>query len=127
MPLNAAALTVVQEPAARPAPGGFLFHRRTGHNLSAAGGAFKLAVERARLYDLNFHDLRHTFATRVRLHADAFTVRDLLGHSKVDTSDVYVNAAPLDDKRAAVEALAERPRVIEAAGKFHQGFTAGER
>lgn len=44
--------------------------------------------KRAALQDLNFHDLRHTFATRVRLHADAYTVRALLGHSKVDKSKI---------------------------------------
>ncbi|MDQ1592962.1 MAG: hypothetical protein QOG71_3589 [Pyrinomonadaceae bacterium] len=127
LPLNTAALGVLQEIATSPAPGGFLFHNRTGNNLSAAGGAFKLAVERAGLQDLNFHDLRHTFATRVRLHADAYTVRDLLGHSKVDTSNIYVNTAPLEEQRGAVDALANHPRVIEAAEKFHRGFTANER
>ncbi len=127
VPLNAAALAVLQEMAKGPTPDGFLFHSRTGNNLSAAGGAFKLAVARAGLHDLNFHDLRHTFATRVRLHADAFTVRDLLGHSKVDTSNIYVNTAPLEEQRGAVDALAERPRVIEAAEKFHRSFTAHEK
>lgn len=127
MPLNAEAVAVLQEMAKSPAAGGFLFHNRTGHNLSAAGGAFKLAVKRAGLQDLNFHDLRHTFATRVRLHTDAYTLRDLLGHSKVDTSNIYVNTAPMEEQRGAVDALAKRPRVINAAEKFHRGFTANER
>ncbi|HEY0100037.1 MAG TPA: tyrosine-type recombinase/integrase [Pyrinomonadaceae bacterium] len=127
LPLNAEALAVLQEMAKSPAPGGFLFHNRTGNNLSAAGGAFKLAVERAGLQDMNFHDLRHTFATRVRLHADAYTVRDLLGHSKVDTSNIYVNTAPLEEQRGAVDALVKHPRVLEAAEKFHRAFTANDR
>ena len=124
---HAAALAVLQEMAKSHAPGGFLFHNRTGNNLSAAGGAFKLADERAGLHDLNFHDLRHTFATRVRLHADAYTLRDLLGHSRVDTSNIYVNTASLEEQRGAVDALVERPRVIEASEKFQRGFTANER
>jgi hypothetical protein len=45
----------------------------------------------------------------------------------VDTSNIYVNTAPLEEQLGAVGALVERPRVIETAEKFHRGFTANER
>jgi hypothetical protein len=54
-------------------------------------------------------------------------VRDLPGHSKVDTPSIDVNTTPLEEERGAVDALAERSRVIEYGEKFHRDFTANER
>jgi site-specific recombinase XerD len=54
---------------------------------------------------LRFHDLRHTFATRL-VHAgvDIITLKDLLGHTKITTTARYTH--PLaDDKMAAVKRL----------------------
>jgi integrase len=43
---------------------------------------FERAVEAARLSDFHFHDLRHTFATRLRAaNVHAYDIADLLGHS----------------------------------------------
>lgn len=88
-----------------------LFHRPTGHNLSAGDGALQLAVRRAKSDDLHFHDLRHTFSTRVRAFTDSFTVRDLMGHKKVDTTDIYATTPPAD-MRTAVEAMANRRKAL---------------
>ena len=42
----------------------------------------------AGIQDLTFHDLRHTFASRLReAGVDAITRRDLLGQSSVEMSD----------------------------------------
>ena len=54
---------------------------------------------------------RHTFPTRVRAYTDAFTLPDLMGHSEVKTTDIYVTT-PLEDMRVAVEALARKRRVL---------------
>ena len=91
--------------AAHPAPGGYLFRARTGHNLSQHTGAFHLSAVRAGVTDLRFHDLRHTFCTRLRAHADAFTVRDAMTHTNLKTTDIYSNL-DLASVRAAVEGLA---------------------
>jgi integrase/recombinase XerD len=40
IPLNSTALAVVLELMKDATPDGYLFHRRTGHNLSASEGAF---------------------------------------------------------------------------------------
>jgi len=47
--------------------------------------------------------------TQRRAFTDLFTVRDLMGHKKVDTADIYVTAT-LADMRTAVEAMANRGR-----------------
>jgi integrase len=43
---------------------------------------FERAVEAARLSDFHFHDLRHTFATRLRAaNVHEYDIADLPGHS----------------------------------------------
>ena len=88
IPLNPDAFACIKAMLETTDKEGFLFHQRTGHNLSASSGAFQSAVKRAEIKDLHFHDLRHTFSTRVRAYTDAFTVRDLMGHSDVKTTDI---------------------------------------
>ena len=105
-PPNAAAPAVLRSLADGATPEDFLFHNRRGHNLSATEAEFQRAVRAAGIDDFHFHDLRHTFATRLRLRADAFTVRDLLGHAKVDTSDISVTSAFEEQRRAVARCVA---------------------
>jgi integrase len=119
VPLNAAALSVLRELAGAATPEGHLFHNRRGHNLSATNAPFQRAVRAAKLGDFHFHDLRHTFATRLRSHTDAYTLRDVMGHAKADTTDIYVTTS-LEDQRRAVESMGN---VLQ----FHEGFTAGRK
>ena len=43
---------------------------------------FAAAVQRAEIEDFHFHDLRHTFATRLRaVDVHEYDIADLLGHS----------------------------------------------
>jgi integrase len=118
-PVNPAALAVLRELADAAAAGGFLFHNRRGHNLSSTAGAFQKAVRAVGIGDFHFHDLRHTFASRLRLHADAFTVRDLMGHTKVDTTDIYVTSN-FEERRRAVDSLCN-------VKEFHRGFTSRQK
>lgn len=104
VPLNETAERVIRELLQTPTSDGYLFHVRTGHNLSASRGAFQLAVSRAKIKDLHFHDLRHTFSTRVRRVTDAFTLKALVGHSELSMTDRYVTP-PLADMHAAVAQL----------------------
>src|SRR5207302_15137 len=51
------------------------------------------------------HKLRHTFASRlVAKGADIVVVRDLLGHSSIATTQIYLHCTP-DRLRAAVDSL----------------------
>ena len=65
---------------------------------------FKKLVKAAGIEDINFHALRHTFATRcVELGIDVKTLSELLGHSNVNiTLNCYVHPA-FEYQRACME------------------------
>ena len=66
----------------------------TGRPYTNVGKAFGAACREAGIQDLTFHDLRHTFASRLReAGVDAITRRDLLGHSTVEMSDDYTHSS----------------------------------
>ncbi len=66
---------------------------------------FKGALKRAGIEGLRFHDLRHTFASRlIEKGADIETVRDLLGHHSITITQRYIHSNN-DRKKAAVELL----------------------
>jgi len=77
---------------------------------------FGRAVKAAGIEDFRFHDLRHTFATRMlRQTQNLKMVSELLGHSDVSTTARYAHVLG-DDKRAALNvfsatAPAETPEV----------------
>ena len=57
--------------------------------------AFKNACTRAGIKNLRFHDLRHTFATRLVLAGvDLATVSKLLGHSSIQMTMRYAHPTP---------------------------------
>lgn len=68
---------------------------------------YKKLLESNSIPYLNFHSLRHTFATRcIEAGVDAKTLSDILGHSKVNiTLDRYVHVT-MDMKRNGIKKLA---------------------
>ena len=64
---------------------------------------FKRILSNIGLQDRKFHDLRHTFATRLfELGEDPKTVQELLGHSNVATTlDIYTHVLEGMKKKAA--------------------------
>lgn len=62
-------------------------------------------VEYHGLPSFGLHKLRHTFATRLLARGvDIYDIRDLLGHSSVSTTEIYLSANP-ERLRGAVEKL----------------------
>jgi site-specific recombinase XerD len=63
--------------------------------------AFKNACSRADIKNLRFHDLRHTFASRLVLSGvDLATVSKLLGHSSITMTMRYTHPTPESLKNA---------------------------
>jgi integrase len=86
-------------------PDGYLFGNRRGNNFTSKGSVFKNALAKAKIADFTFHDLRHTFASRLAASGcDPFVIRDYLGHSSVSMTDRYVSTRA-EDLRAAVNNL----------------------
>jgi len=74
--------------------------------------SFETACRRAKITGFTFHDLRHTFASRlVRSGVDLITVKDLLGHYSVKTTERYTHSNK-EQKQKAVELLSN-----ESGGK----------
>jgi integrase len=64
--------------------------------------AFNSAVKRAGIQDFTFHDLRHTFASRlVMAGVDLTTVKELMGHKTISMTLRYSHLSP-EHRRAAV-------------------------
>lgn len=69
---------------------------------------FKSLMAQAGIKSINFHALRHTFATRcIEAGVDAKTLSEILGHSNVNiTLSRYVHSS-MEQKRASMDKLAE--------------------
>ena len=70
--------------------------------------AFNGACKRAGIKNLHFHDLRHTFASRlIKRGVDLIIAKELLGHSSVVTTQRYLHSQARE-KMEAVETLSKK-------------------
>jgi integrase len=77
---------------------------------SALSKRYRAALQRAALRPLRFHDLRHTFGTRVIGVADIRRVQEWMGHAHVQTTMQYLHYVPRPQDAALVgEAFAPSP------------------
>ena len=60
------------------------------------------ALKRAELRKLRFHDLRHTFGTRMIAKADIRRVQEWMGHADIQTTMKYLHYAPREGDAALV-------------------------
>lgn len=67
--------------------------------------AFRLALRKAKIEEFHFHDLRHTFATRLAQQGvDLYTIQRLLGHKSPIMTQRYAHHSP-ESLRWAVDRL----------------------
>jgi integrase len=79
--------------------------RRSGSRWTNVDGAWLRAVRRAEIPSFRFHDLRHSFASRlVRKGVAIKAVQELLGHGSIVVTMRYAHLAP-GDLREAVDLL----------------------
>lgn len=86
-----------------------VFAGETGSYLddSALRRRYKRTLERAGLRRLRFHDLRHTFGTRMIAKADIRRVQEWMGHADIQTTMRYLHFAPREeDAQLVAEAFA---------------------
>jgi len=96
--------------------------RRAGEGLVDVKKAFTVACSEAGIEDFHFHDLRHTFATRLGdAGCNVTTIARLLGHSNIQMSMRYTHASD-DTLRNAVE-YAQKARVTNMSQITEQPLT----
>jgi integrase len=76
---------------------------------SALRRRYKVALQAAGLRPLRFHDLRHTFGTRMIAKADIRRVQEWMGHADIQTTMRYLHYAPREED---AELVAEAFRVV---------------
>jgi integrase len=95
---------------------GAVFRNRNGMPYRSFRSAFERAVRKAAIRDFTFHDLRHTFASRlVMAGVDLPTVKELMGHKNISMTLRYTHLSR-DHKQRAV-------RTLEQFGTKSQQFS----
>ncbi len=80
-----------------------VFARSDGSALRSIRTAWEKAIRRSGIRDFRFHDLRHTFASRlVMAGVDIVTVTELLGHKTISVSMRHAHLSR-EHKKKAVE------------------------
>jgi integrase len=102
VPMNLEAHRILN--SIKGAPADYVFPGAGGNRLTTVKTAWKAILKDASISGFRLHDLRHTFASRVkRGGADLYAVQRLLGHSSPIMTQRYAHVQP-DDLREAVEA-----------------------
>ena len=111
---SAAALDAHQRASAYPGDDDLVFaHPHLGEPLDRSKllKRFKAAARRAGIRDVRFHDLRHTFGTRMAAAGVPMrTLQEWMGHRDFKTTLIYADYAPSAHEREFVErAFAPEP------------------
>jgi integrase len=85
-------------------PDDLVFVGQAGGHLDASAllRRYRAASRAAALRPLRFHDLRHTFGTRVIGEAEIRRVQEWMGHADVQTTMRYLHYAPRHDDAAII-------------------------
>lgn len=86
----------------RPRTGQYVFQNRKGAARGYSTESIRKAIKRAGLDRCHIHTFRHTLATRLlRNGMSLYEVKEILGHSKIETTMIY---AHLEQSQTAIKA-----------------------
>lgn len=111
IPLNETVMTLLKAKSRVHSISGFIFTSQAETRIDARNllRAFYAARKKAGLDDVRFHDLRHTFATRlVQAGVNLYVVKELLGHKTLAMTLRYAHHYP--------ESLRHGVAVLDAPG-----------
>jgi integrase len=108
IPLNDATRDVLRQQQKKSQSEFVFVSPRTGARLRNLRNGFGKACEDAKVFNFHFHDLRHTFASRLAdAGVDAFTIAELMGHSTLEMTKRYTHMTD-ERKQRAVAALTKQ-------------------
>ena len=77
----------------------------SGQQMTEIGSAWNRALEKAKIHDFRFHDLRHTFASKLAMKGvDLYSISKLLGHADITMTLRYAHLSP-GHLRSAIEGI----------------------
>ena len=105
IPMNREALATLKAWKKQSGSSEFVFPGKTGGRLDNVKKSWTGLLEQAGIKAFRWHDLRHTFASKlVMAGVPLNTVRELMGHADLKMTLRYAHLAP-DSKAAAVELI----------------------
>lgn len=106
--MNAEALEVLRKWKTEGIGTGLVFPGKESKPLDNVQTGWENLMEDAGITDFRWHDLRHSFASKlIMAEVDLNTVRELLGHSDIKMTLRYAHLAP-EHKAEAVSRLVNR-------------------
>ena len=92
-------------PLSKSSKGEYIFSDRNGRPYGDIKKSFLKALEKAKINDFRFHDLRHTFGSYLVMQGvDLKTVQQIMGHKDIRTTMRYAHLSP-EYVQKAVETL----------------------
>ena len=119
LPLNQAAIGVLRSKGKVRHISGLIFPSEAGTKINPGNlrRGFYAARKRSGIDHVRFHDLRHTFATRlVQRGVDLYVVKELLGHKSLKMTMRYAHHYP-ESLRHGVDVLDENGDTMVTLGK----------
>lgn len=99
IPLNDIAEQTLRDWIQQTSPNSYVFPSEDGGRLEDIKTALDSVMAEARIKKKKLHALRHTFGTRlVRKKVDLVTIKELMGHSSLETTQGYLHT---DDEQKA--------------------------
>lgn len=116
IPLNVTALTALKDWRSQSTGNGYIFPGEDGERMTSIRTSWEKLLVDAEIVDFRWHDLRHTFASRlVNALVDLNVVRELLGHSDLRMTLKYAHLDP--HVSASAVALLDAPSPVTAIGR----------